>query len=55
MRDDGFTRMGIANCSQYFLIVPNPHSTNDAYFNGVDYHTFLRIWQIKLFSMHAFF
>lgn len=55
MRDEGFTRMGIANCSQYFLIVPNPHSTNDAYFNGVDYHTFLRIWQIKLFSMHAFF
>ena len=30
MRNDGFTLMGIANLRQYFLLVPEPRSTNDA-------------------------
>lgn len=38
----GFTRMGIANRSQYFLIVPDPKNTDDAYFNGIDYPAFFR-------------
>lgn len=42
MQNDGFTRMGIANRSQYFLIVPEPKSTNDAYFNRIDYPSFFR-------------
>ncbi len=42
MQNDGFTRMGIANRSQYFLIVPEPKSTDDAYFNGIDYPSFFR-------------
>lgn len=49
MRDEGFTRMGIANCSQYFLLVPNPRSTNDAYFNGVDYPAFFKNMSDKAF------
>ncbi|MBQ2826867.1 MAG: helix-turn-helix transcriptional regulator [Clostridia bacterium] len=42
MQNDGFTRMGIANRSQYFLIVPEPQSTDDAYFNGIDYPSFFK-------------
>lgn len=42
MQNNGFTRMGIANRSQYFLIVPEPKSTDDAYFNGIDYPTFFK-------------
>ncbi|MBD9207785.1 MAG: hypothetical protein EGQ30_00135 [Clostridiales bacterium] len=41
--------MGIANCSQYFLLVPNPRSTNDAYFNGVDYPAFFKNMSDKAF------
>ena len=37
MQDDGFTRMGIGNRLQYFLVVPDPKSTEAAYFNGIDY------------------
>lgn len=37
MQDDGFTRMGIANRLQYFLIVPDPKDTEAAFFNGIDY------------------
>lgn len=40
LQNDGFTRMGIANRSQYFLIVPEPKSTDDAYFKGIDYPSF---------------
>lgn len=40
--NNGFTRMGIANRSQYFLIVPDPKNTDDAYFNGIDYPAFFR-------------
>ena len=49
MRNDGFTLMGIANRSQYFLLVPNPHSTNDAYFKGVDYPAFFKDMSDKTF------
>ena len=42
MQNDGFTRMGIANRSQYFLIVPDPKSTDKAYFNGIDYPSFFK-------------
>ena len=42
MQNDGFTRMGIANRSQYFLIVPEPKSTDDAYFSGIDYPSFFK-------------
>jgi transcriptional regulator with XRE-family HTH domain len=37
MSDAGFTRMGIANRLQYFLIVPEPENKASAFFNGVDY------------------
>lgn len=40
MQNDGFTRMGIANRSQYFLIVPEPKSTEEAYLKGIDYPSF---------------
>ncbi len=36
-RDHGFTRMGIANRLQYFLIVPETKDTDAAFFNGIDY------------------
>ena len=42
MQNDGFTRMGIANRSQYFLIVPEPKRTDKAYFNGIDYPAFFK-------------
>ena len=42
MQNDGFTRMGIANRSQYFLIVPDPKDTNVAYLEGIDYPAFFR-------------
>ena len=42
MQNDGFTRMGIANRSQYFLIVPEPKNSDDAYFNGIDYPAFFK-------------
>ena len=41
-RDNGFTRMGVANRSQYFLIVPDAADSNAAYFNGIDYPTFFK-------------
>ena len=47
--NDGFTRMGIANRSQYFLIVPNPRSTNDAYFKGINYPAFFKDMSDKAF------
>ena len=48
--DYGFTRMGIANRLQYFLIVPETKDTEAAYFNGIDYPNFF-----KDFSDRAFF
>lgn len=42
MTDYGFTRMGIANRLQYFLIVPETEDTDAAYFNGIDYPKFFK-------------
>ncbi len=42
MSDYGFTRMGIANRLQYFLIVPETRDTDAAYFNGIDYPAFFK-------------
>lgn len=49
MRNDGFTLMGIANLRQYFLLVPEPRSTNDAYFKDVDYPAFFKDMSDKTF------
>jgi transcriptional regulator with XRE-family HTH domain len=38
----GFTRMGIANRLQYFLIVPEAKDTEVAYLNGIDYPSFFK-------------
>lgn len=38
----GFTRMGIANRLQYFLIVPEAKDTEAAYLNGIDYPSFFK-------------
>ncbi len=40
MLDNGFTRMGIANRAQYFLIVQDAKDTEKAYFAGIDYPSF---------------
>lgn len=37
LTDFGFTRMGIANRLQYFLIVPDCKDKEQAFFNGIDY------------------
>lgn len=42
LSDYGFTRMGIANRLQYFLIVPETKDTDAAYFNGIDYPAFFK-------------
>jgi len=42
MTDHGFTRMGIANRLQYFLLVPNAKDTEAAFFSGIDYTAFFR-------------
>lgn len=42
LTDYGFTRMGIANRLQYFLIVPETKDTEAAYFNGIDYPSFFK-------------
>ena len=46
-RDNGFTRMGVANRSQYFLIVPDAPDSNAAYFSGIDYPTFFKAFSDK--------
>ena len=40
--NNGFTRMGVANRSLYFLIVPDAPDSDAAYFNGIDYPTFFK-------------
>ena len=40
--DYGFTRMGVANALQYFLLVPEIQNTDLAIFEGVDYLTFFK-------------
>lgn len=42
MSDYGFTRMGLANRLQYFLIVPEPKDTEAALFDGIDYPAFFK-------------
>lgn len=37
LSDRGYTRMGIANRLQYFLIVPEVEDKEDAFFSGIDY------------------
>lgn len=54
IRNDGFTRMGIANRSQYFLIVPNPRSTNDAYFKGINYPSFFNAYRVDTAKVSLF-
>lgn len=44
LSDHGFTRMGIANRLQYFLIVQEPKNTDLALFDGIDYPTFFKIF-----------
>lgn len=41
-RNDGFTLMGISDCHKYFLLVPDPRSTNEAYFGEIDYPAFFK-------------
>lgn len=40
--NSGFTRMGVANRSQYFLIVPEPKDAEKAYLTEVDYPSFFK-------------
>lgn len=47
MSDYGFTRMGIANKLQYFLLVPEIQNTDAAIFEGVDYPTFFKDFSDK--------
>lgn len=42
MRDYGFTRMGIANRLQYYLLVPEIKDTDKALFNNIDYTSFFK-------------
>ncbi len=45
--DYGFTRMGVANKLQYFLLVPEIQNTDTAFFEGVDYLTFFKDFSDK--------
>lgn len=47
--NSGFTRMGVANRSQYFLIVPEPKDTEKAYLTEVDYPSFFKDFSDKYF------
>ncbi|MBQ8623906.1 MAG: helix-turn-helix transcriptional regulator [Oscillospiraceae bacterium] len=47
MSDYGFTRMGVANKLQYFLLVPEIQNTDTAIFEGVDYLTFFKDFSDK--------
>lgn len=47
MTDYGFTRMGIANRLQYFLLVPEIKNTESAFFEGIDYLSFFRDFSDK--------
>ncbi len=45
----GFTRMGIANRLQYFLLVPEIRDTDKALFEGIDYPAFFELLADKEF------
>ena len=47
MSNHGFTRMGIANKLQYYLLVPEIQNTDIAFFEGVDYITFFKAFSDK--------
>ena len=47
MTDQGFTRMGIANRRQYFLLVPENRDFNDGLLNGIDYPAFFKDFSDK--------
>lgn len=47
MSDYGFTRMGVANRLQYFLLVPEIQNTDSAIFEGIDYLTFFKDFSDK--------
>jgi transcriptional regulator with XRE-family HTH domain len=47
MTDYGFTRMGVANKLQYFLLVPENRNTDIAIFEGVDYLTLFKDFSDK--------
>ena len=47
IRNEGFTRMGIANRLQYFLLVPDIEDTEAALFEGIDYLSFLKDFSNK--------
>ena len=47
IRDQGFTLMGIANRLQYFLLVPEIEDTESAFFEGIDYLSFLKDFSDK--------
>lgn len=55
MTNEGFTRMGIANRLQYFLLVPETQDTEVAFFEGIDYPTFFADFSDKdVFSACVF-
>ena len=47
LNDYGFTRMGLGNHSQYFLLVPNQNNPEKAYLDGIDYPTFFKDFSDK--------
>ena len=47
MNNYGFTRMGLGNHSQYFLLVPNQNNPEKAYLDGIDYPTFFKDFSDK--------
>ena len=47
INDGGFTRMGIANRLQYFLLVPDIEDTESAFFEGIDYLSFFKDFSDK--------
>ena len=47
--DNGFTRMGIANRLQYFLLVPEIQNTEAAFFDNVNYTEFFKDFSDKDF------
>ena len=50
LSNEGFTRMGVANLLQYFLIVPEAKNKEMAFFDGIDY-----IELFKVLSDQTFF
>ena len=42
LNNEGFTRMGIANRLQYFLLAQDPKDFNAAYFDGINYTEFFK-------------